>query len=141
MMIRGEKPLAHFCDQHPDDPCEEIIPEEAFSPYVSSGTIEKLEYVELLTEPPRATHSHVRGIRHVFYALPPEAWRIEAYIDLQLRLAPNGWSLKLERLQGRLLGYAEWQTDVHLERWRADPDAHRFPWLFAPETGEPDGDA
>lgn len=141
MMVRGDKPLAHFCDQHPDEPCEEIIPEEAFSPYVSSGTFEKLEYVELLTKPPRAGHSHVKGIRHVFYAQPSEAWRIEAYIDLQLRLAPGGWSITLERLQGRLLGYAEWQTDIHLERQRKHSDAQRFPWLFVPETVEGDSDA
>jgi len=139
MMLRGDKPLAHFYYQHPDEPCEEIIPEEAFAPHVSAGTFEKFEFVELLTRPPLASHSHVKGIRHVFYALVGEAWRIEAYINMLLELAPSGWSIKLERLQGRLLGYEDWQTDVHLDRWRSKDDAHRFSWLFLPED-TPDND-
>ena len=137
-MLRGTKPLAHFCDEHPAEPCEEIIPEEAFAPYVADGTFEKLEFVEPLTTPPRASHSHVKGIRHVLYAPPQEAWRITTYIDMQLRLSLAGWSVELERLQGRLLGYEDWQTDAHIERWRSSKNAGDFPWLAAKlPSGEP----
>jgi hypothetical protein len=130
LMLRGTKPLSHFYDEYPADRCEEIIPEKAFAPFVDNGVFEKLEYVEPLTKPSQPSHVHVKGIRHVFYALPAEAWRIDAYIEMQLRLAPAGWSLKLERLQGSLLGYEDWQTEIHLEMWRARTNAHQFPWLF-----------
>jgi hypothetical protein len=137
LMLRGTKPLAHFYDEHPAEPCEEIIPEEAFAPYVRSGVFETLEFVELLNRPLQTSHTHVKGIRHVFYALPAEAWRIDAYVEMQLRLAPAGWSLELERLQGRLLGYEDWQTEIHLEQWRARENAYQFPWLFGtPEQSE-----
>jgi hypothetical protein len=131
LMLRGTKPLAHFYDEYPVEPCEEIIPEQAFAPYVSDGVFEKLEYVEPLTKSTQISHADVKGIRHVFYAQPGEAWRIDAYIDMQLRLAAAGWSLKLERLQGSLLGYEDWQTEIHLELWRAQANAKQFPWLFS----------
>ncbi|WMW80065.1 hypothetical protein RF679_15635 [Undibacterium cyanobacteriorum] len=136
MMLRGDKPFAHFYDQHPEEPCEEVIPEQAFAPYVDAGTFEKFEYVELLRKPPRAQYSHVKGIRHVFYACIGEAWRFDAYVRMQLELAPNGWSIALECMQGRLLGYEDWQTDLHLERWRKHDNADRFPWLFVPEESD-----
>jgi hypothetical protein len=33
--------------------------------------------------------------------------------------AKTGWSEGFERLEGKLLGYKDWQTDIHLERLRA----------------------
>ena len=140
LMLVKKKPLAHFYDEHPVQPREEIIPERSFAPYVVRGVFEKFEYVELLRKPPRVSHAHVRGIRHVFYALPSEAWRIEAYIDMQSRGASEGWSLGLERLQGHLLGYEDWQTQLHIDTWRENADVSRFPWLFEAE-GKCAGDA
>ncbi|MBC3873588.1 hypothetical protein [Undibacterium flavidum] len=52
---------------------------------------------------------------------------------MQLRLAQAGWNLKLERLQGSLLGYEDWQTEIHLKIWRSRANAHQFPWLFDDE--------
>lgn len=130
LMLRGTKPLAHFYDAYPTELCEEIIPEHAFEPYVQNGVFEKREFVELLTRPPPTGHPHIKGIRNVLYAQPSEIWRIDSYIDMQLRLAVNGWSIELERLQGRLLGYEEWQTEIHIERCRSSENAHHFPWLF-----------
>ena len=131
MLERG-KPLAHFCDAYPAEPNEEIFPEEAFRPYVENGTLVKREFVELLREPPPREHPHIRGNRHLFYARLSEAWRIDAYILMMAAAAKAGWSEGFERFQGSLLGYEEWQTDVHLERLRASPHAKNFYWLRKP---------
>jgi hypothetical protein len=61
-----------------------------------------------------------------------EAWRIDAYIIMMAAAAKAGWSEGFERLEGRLLGYEEWQTDLHLERLRAGPHAKKFFWLRRP---------
>jgi hypothetical protein len=132
MLSRG-KPLAHFYDDYPSEPNEEIIPELAFAPYVSEGKFVKRELVEPLQEAGPPGHAHVRGIRHVFYARSAEAWRIDAYIMMRAAAAKAGWSEGFERLQGSLLGYEEWQTDLHLERFRASPHAKNFYWLRKPK--------
>jgi hypothetical protein len=85
------------------------------------------EFVELLREAPPIDHPEVLGIRHVFYAHPSEAWRIDAYIMMLAAAAKAGWSEGFERLEGSSLGYEEWQTDLHLERLRASPHAKNFP--------------
>jgi hypothetical protein len=71
----------------------------------------------------------IRGIRHVFYAKSTVAWRIDAYIMMMAAAAKAGWSEGFERLEGSLLGYEEWQTDLHLERLRTSPHAGKFSWL------------
>jgi hypothetical protein len=128
MLERG-KPLAAFCDAYPADPDEEIIPEQAFAPYVANGTFEKRELVELLTGPPPPGSPHIRGTRRVLYARPRDAWRIDAYIMMWAAAASGGWSEGFERLEGSLLGYDEWQIDAHLESLRAGPHAKNFYWL------------
>lgn len=133
MLERG-KPLAHFSDAYPAEPNEEIFPEQAFAPYVQSGRFVKREYVELLCESPPKDHPHVRGIRHLFYAHPSEAWRIDAYVMMAAAAAKAGWSEGLERLEGSLLGYEEWQTDAYLEHLRASPHAKNFRWLRRSST-------
>jgi hypothetical protein len=128
-MLRRGKPFAHFSDEYPGEPCEDIIPEEAFAPYVATGLFEKREYVEPLFGPAPPGHPHVRGIRYVLYARSSEAWRIDAYIMLKAAAAKAGWSEGFERMEGALLGYEEWQTDVHLERLRRASRANNFGWL------------
>jgi hypothetical protein len=128
MLHRG-KPFAHFCDEYPSEPREEIIPEAAFAPYVTQGIFEKREFVEPLFGPPPAGHPHIKGIRYVLYARPYEAWRIDAYIMLRAAAAKSGWSEGFERLEGALLGYEDWQTDFHLKLLRGGPHAHKFYWL------------
>jgi hypothetical protein len=130
-MLQRGKPLAHFYDDYPTEPCEEIIPEAAFAPYVAEGLFEKREFVEPLV-PPSVGHPQIKGIRHVLYARRCEGWRIDAYIMMRAAATKSGWSEGFERLQGALLGYEEWQTDVHLNRLRIGPDAKNFPWLRKP---------
>jgi len=131
MLERG-KPLAHFSDAYPSEPDEEIVPEMAFCPHVNEGRFVKREFVEPLFGPPPQGRPHVRGIRHVFYAQSAEAWRVDAYIMMLAAAAKAGWNEGFERLEGSLLGYEEWQTDLHLERLRAGPHAKKFHWLRKP---------
>ena|SRR5882672_10102709 len=132
MLERG-KPLAHFSDAYPSEPDEEIVPELAFDPHVREGRFVKREFVEPLRESPPG-HPHVRGIRHVLFARAAEAWRIDAYIMMLAAAAKAGWSEGFERLEGNLLGYEEWQTDLHLKRLRLSSHAKNFPWLRKPYT-------
>ena len=131
-MLNKGKPLAHFSDAYPSEPDEEIIPELAFAPHVREGKFVMREFVEPMREPAQQSHPHVRGTRHVFYAQAAEAWRIDAYIMMLAAAAKAGWSEGFERLEGSLLGYEEWQTDLHLERLRAGPHAKNFYWLRKP---------
>jgi hypothetical protein len=85
-----------------------------------------------LRGPPPKNHPEILGVRHVFYARPSEAWRIDAYIMMLAAAAKVGWSEGFERLEDSLLGYEEWQTDLHLERLRAGPHAKKFYWLRKP---------
>jgi hypothetical protein len=129
LMLEGGKPLAHFSDAYPAEPDEEIFPEQAFFRYVESGRFVKREFVEPLRQPPPKDLPHVRGIRHLFYACASEEWRIDAYIMMMAAAAKAGWNEGFERLQGSLLGYEEWQTDIHMERLRASPHAKNFHWV------------
>jgi hypothetical protein len=133
MLTRG-KPLAHFSEYYPPEPDEEVIPKRAFSPHVADGTFVMREFVELGPRPSCPTDPPVRGAPHVFYAQPQHEWRIDAFIMMKAAAAKDGWSEGFERLEGSLLGYEEWQTDVHLERMRRSADAQRlFYWLRKPD--------
>src|SRR4029434_7601300 len=97
MLTRG-KPLAHFSDYYPPEPSEEIVPSEAFAPYIRSGHFEERLFVEL--QGPDASAPHVRGVYHALYAVAGEAWRIDAYIAMLREANDVGWNERFERLQG-----------------------------------------
>jgi hypothetical protein len=128
-MLNRSKPLAHFSDYYPPEPNEEIIPQHAFAPFVSSGLFEMRAFVKLLREPPPKQAPHVRGALHVFYAHAPESWRIDAFIELLDTSETQGWSEEFERREGTLLGYTPAQNDAHIERMLASAHASNFPWL------------
>ena len=125
-MLKRRKPLAHFSDAYPAEPDEEIFPEAAFAPFVSDGTFEVRDYVELLTEPPPRAHPAVRGIPHLFYARPSEAWRIDAFIAMLAASKRAGWSEGLERLEGSLLGYTDSEIDAWLDYSRRCASNYRL---------------
>jgi hypothetical protein len=122
LMLAGKKPLAVFVDWHPSPEDEQIILARAFAPDVTSGRLVKREIV---------TSRCIRGqpveVREVLYALPREAWRIEAYLLLWATAEKSGWNAGFERLQGSLLGYEDWQNDIHIARWRPPGSADRAP--------------
>jgi hypothetical protein len=61
--------------------------------------------------------------RHALYALPGEVWRIDAYIAMWKQAAESGWSEELERLEGHLLGYEDWQNDLNIATLPPDASA------------------
>jgi hypothetical protein len=50
------------------------------------------------------------NIQEVYFALPGQEWRIDAYVQL-LESSAGAWDDKRERRQGELLGYEDWQND------------------------------
>ena len=126
MLTRG-KPLAHFSDYYPPEPSEEIVPCDAFAPYVRSGQFEERLFVEL--QEPDTTASHVRGVYHALYAVAGEVWRIDAYIAMLREANDVGWNERFERLQGSLLGYTDRENDLHIAQLLTSPMVDRWPWL------------
>jgi hypothetical protein len=107
LMLTGMKPLAAFVGEYPPHPDIEEIPDRLFDPYVADGRFTKREFVEL------KPYGRVLGLRVVLYSLPCEAWRIDAYILLRSVADKTGWNEALERMEGALLGYEEWQNDAY----------------------------
>lgn len=104
MMLAGVKPLAVFSDVLDEHPSPWCFPEDVFDPHVQDGTFVKREFVELGGE----------AVRVLLYALAAEDWRIDAYVLLRQAALREGWSDALTRMEGALLGYADWQTDAYL---------------------------
>jgi hypothetical protein len=130
-MLAGKKPLAHFSDAHPQEPNEEIIPLEAFAPYVANGRFVMRQFVSFLRIRPPVGYEHIRGVLNVLYARPSEEWRIDAYCLMLSVSDKAGWSEGFERMQGSLLGYEEWQSDLHMAELRADERLKNSAWVHA----------
>jgi hypothetical protein len=109
LMLQGTKPLAAFSEVFELSYDEEIIPEQAFAPHIAQGTIIKRELIFI---GPLNKKS-----RRVLYALPSEVWRIDAYLLMWEVAKKTGWNESLERIEGRLLGYAEWECDFQIEHY------------------------
>ena len=108
MMLRGEKPLSVFSDAYGHFPEAVLRYLRMFDVHVDRGAFVKREYVYL-----------DRGNRpgsHVFcYALPDQEWRIDAIIELRENF--ERWNSEMERAEGSLLGYSDWQNDWWIERY------------------------
>ncbi|MBD3660996.1 MAG: hypothetical protein HUJ11_02185 [Arenibacter algicola] len=107
LMLAGEKPLAMFSDVIPSD---YPWPDEQFAPFVAVG---KLVMREFLTD----TSDGKYKVRHLYYALPDEAWRIDEAHRLSL-LHFDGWCDEAADAcaqMGRLLGYAEMDIQAFIE--------------------------
>jgi hypothetical protein len=109
LMLAGTKPMAAFVDDRPGEPQYEVVPERQFDPYVRSGRFVKREQIDA------SGRGEGRPCRHVLYATPQEAWRMEAYLLMWRTFEKSGWSEGFERMQGSLLGYEDWQNDVYIE--------------------------
>lgn len=119
LMLAGTKPLAMFSDLIPSN---YEWPDAAFEPYVSSGALVKQEF---LTNAQDGYHK----VRHLYFALPKEAWRIERAHALSL-LNFDIWCEEAEEscsLLGRLLGYSEKEIEAFIN-WarerRGSPDGN-----------------
>ncbi|WP_237151552.1 hypothetical protein [Oryzibacter oryziterrae] len=112
LMLEGRKPLAVFEDGYPSDWLEELL--APFNRFVASGQILR-RIIEVPMPHLKQHRPDLEGMRTVFFALPGEEWRVDAYID-QIIHRTRDWDDDLERLQGSLLGYEDWQNDWWLEQ-------------------------
>lgn len=108
LMLSGKKPLAVFSEVVPDDIEFELIPEKYFAKYVECGRFVKREAFWPLEE---------KTVRTVFYAVPEQSWRIDAYLLMKKVADKAGWSEGFERMEGTLLGYEDWQNDIYIEKF------------------------
>lgn len=117
LMLEGRKPLAVFYDT---DPCEWLDEHmRRFDPFVAAGRLIRRKLRVLMPKPWRAPDGTVVDHwQRIYYALPDEEWRISAYILLQRVMEESGWNEALERFEGSLLGYEDWQNDWWIERQR-----------------------
>lgn len=111
LMLDGRKPLAVFGDVYPSDWFDELL--EPFEPFVASGQILR----RIIDTPVPALKQHkpnLDGMRDVLFALPGQEWRMDAYVKDILNRTRD-WDDDLERRQGFLLGYEDWQNDWWIE--------------------------
>jgi hypothetical protein len=118
MMLAGTKPLAVFMDAHPKHDDLDGNPERAFEPHVREGRIIKREQIVPPPADAPVINGQPIGERRILYALPGEEWRIDAYLKLWETWKKTGWTAELERAEGTLLGYEDWQNDIHMKGWR-----------------------
>lgn len=111
LMLEGRKPLAVFGHGYPSAWFDDFL--APFDPFVASG-----QFVRRIIDTPmpdlKQRRPDLDGIRNVFFALPEEEWRIDAYIE-KISNRTGAWDDDLERLQGSLLGYEDWQNDWWIE--------------------------
>ncbi|AME28591.1 hypothetical protein [Burkholderia sp. PAMC 26561] len=112
LMLDGVKPFAAFAGEYPPLTDVSVIPERLLDRYVAAGRFVKREYVGM-----KVFRGH--RTRRVLYARPDEAWRIDAYILLLHTGEVTGWNESLERMEGFLLGYEEWQADAYIRAAKA----------------------
>jgi hypothetical protein len=111
LMETGTKPLSMFVE--PLDSDFEYFPEGEFDALAERGMLVKRVQMEAITDP----NGRENRIRRVLYALPSEAWRIDAILLIQKlydSLSP-GWRPDLERVIGRLLGYSESDIEDYIK--------------------------
>jgi hypothetical protein len=101
-MRAGKKPLAMFFDEYP----EQLYPAAGFNALVKKGLLIRHEQIETLEG---------RDFRRIIYALPTEAWRIEALLALK-QAHYFGWDPNVERITGALLGYSQDDIEDYVKR-------------------------
>jgi hypothetical protein len=112
LMLAGKKPLAMFYADLGWLPDEEIIPEERFAPYVTTGEFVRSEIVYEDGYHP-VWQRDIRT-KYVFFALNAEAWRIPAIILAKaVRKKVQSPNEALDRIEGALLGYTDEEVDAY----------------------------
>ena len=116
LMLVGKKPLAWFYDEISCLPCEDIIPEMRFRPYVESGVFIR---DEALFEDSYLPHLGRRAIiKNVLFAVGDEAWRIPAFLLVRRVFYRTGkHTEQLQRIESELLGYTADEIEAWCEYW------------------------
>ncbi|MES2045590.1 MAG: hypothetical protein V4475_17085 [Pseudomonadota bacterium] len=114
LMLDGRKPLAIFGDAYPSAWFDEYL--APFDPFVRSGAVVRRIIDEPM--PKKARRPEWDCMRNVYFVLPGQEWRIDAYIEMYEAGRRSGWDDDFERQQGSLLGYEDWQNDWWLKHRR-----------------------
>jgi hypothetical protein len=113
LLLDGRKKLARFSDEYPPLTFEG---EDRFDRWVAEGLLHKEEVLEPF-DPPTKRWS---GVRTVYYTPKGEEWRIAANKLIWGKFGKTGgWNETLERLEGVLFGYEDWQNDWWAKRIKA----------------------
>ena len=111
LMLAGRKPLAFFYEEISCLPCERIIPEERFRPYVESGVFVRDEELYEGDYLPQLGRKAVT--KYVFFAVKEEAWRIPAFrLSQRVFYRTGQHTEQIERIQSELLGYTAEEIDA-----------------------------
>jgi hypothetical protein len=115
LMLAGAKPLAWFtfCVDYEHDRYLEHQAE--FAPFVQSGQLIEEIYDEVWAFDPRIGRHLTTGT--VLYALAGEEWRIPAMrliLSVNAARSDSGPNEVVDRVIGRLLGYAEQEVEAYL---------------------------
>jgi hypothetical protein len=112
LMLEGRKKFAILSECYPSEWFDGHL--QPFEPFVESGQL-----VRRIVDTPMPHLNERRpdldGIRRVYFALPGEEWRIDKYIEA-IDNRTSDWSDGLERLEGSLFGYEDWQCDWWIDR-------------------------
>jgi hypothetical protein len=107
LMLSRTKPLAVFSELDGNFVAPVRRYMRMFDRHVRAGTFVKREHIEMR---PATAAEASRNLHLVLFALPEEAWRINAMIDLRRNL--SAWTAEHERKEGMLLGYTEAQNET-----------------------------
>jgi hypothetical protein len=104
LMLSGKKPLAMFMDGEGRFPGCVLRYLRMFDRYVALGRLVRRDHLR---------DEFGRYVSHrILFALPEEAWRIDAMIALK---ESDRWTSEHERREGELLGYEDWMNDYWLD--------------------------
>lgn len=104
LMLDGRKKFARIDQEYPPN---EHLYEDRFDHYVAQGLLHK----EVDVEPFGERLGRFDGLRTVYYTPKGEEWRIQAWRLVEKASKRGGWNDTLERLEGMLFGYEDWQND------------------------------
>jgi len=112
--LDGRKKLANMYFEYPP---HRHPHEDEFDRFVAEGLLHKEVDVEPFDKPIRSITGKVfDGVRRAYYTPKGEEWRIQAF--RLIRKTKGGWNDTLERLEGMLYGYEDWQNDWWAEHRR-----------------------
>lgn len=111
LMLDGRKPFSKFADLETSEWINRTI--TRFAPFVEQGLIIKRIVRRSLHDETKISAKN-STLCELYYALPNEEWRIDANIALFEAACSSTWDHAMERREGELLGYTDWQNDWHI---------------------------
>lgn len=112
LLLDARKKLARMSHAYPP---MKFDGEHRFDHWVAKGVLHREEIIEPFDSPRNGFLGH----RTVFYTPKGEEWRIPAHnLIWQASARSGGWNEHLERIEGMLFGYEDWQNDWWIDRQR-----------------------